>query len=194
MNISPEYIPTSGEIDEQAPEFLNQVWARRAQQLSQPLELETSGEQLNLIQAILEGEAYGFDTRYIFEIRALERITPVPRVPAWVAGVVNLRGRILSVLNLPRFLGLPTPEKTPEPGYLIVVETSTMELALLAEEVRTVETLPSGKIQPATDAIHHIRSEYLLGLVTDPDVAPLVILNLPALLADPQLILYEELN
>ena len=56
-------------------------------------------------------EVYGLETDYVFDIRPLESITHVPRVPDWVAGVVNLRGRIISVLDLQRFLGLPPVER-----------------------------------------------------------------------------------
>lgn len=98
-------------LDETPPEVVYQIWARRAAQLAKVPVQEEEGEQIELVLVQLGREVYGFEAQHIYDIRPAEQITRVPRVPDWVAGVVNLRGRILSVLDLQRFFGLSRAEE-----------------------------------------------------------------------------------
>jgi purine-binding chemotaxis protein CheW len=187
------------ELDEPAPEVLEQIWARRAALLAQTPVQEEEGEQIKLVLIQLGCETYGLDAQYIFEIRPATQITPVPRVPDWVAGVINLRGRVLSVLDLRRFFGLAQAEARDEnemsPGPdLVIVETPSMEVALLANEVLDVEVLPASRVQDATDIVRGIRPEYVRGVVERQDGdGLLVVLDLATLLADERLIVHEEI-
>jgi len=179
--------------DEVAPEVLQQVWARRAAQLAQVPAPEEAGAQLELVLVRLGREVYGLDAQYVHDIRPLEHLTRVPRVPVWVAGVVNLRGRILSVLDLGRFFGLPREEENT--ACLVHVETPEMELALLVDDVLDVESLPASRVQEATDTIRGLRPEYMRGVAGREGGGDglLVVLDLPALLADERLIVHEEI-
>lgn len=195
-------------LDEIAPEVVQQIWARRAAQLAQVPIQEEEGEQIELVLAQLGHEIYGLDAQNVFDIKPAGQITRVPRVPKWVAGVVNLRGRILSVLDLRRFFGLPPaegngdngPESSERIPYLVVVETPDMEIALLVEDVLAVETLPASQVQETADTIWGIHPEYVRGVAqrrggetsTNRD-GLLVVLDLPALLADERLIIHEEI-
>ncbi len=190
--------------DETAPEVMEQVWARRAERLAQVPAQPDEGEQIQLVLLRLGREVYGVDVQYVFDIRPLEALTHVPRVPDWVAGVVNLRGRIFSVVDLARFLGLVHQEATLSKGhalpedhpvrYLAVVETPDMELALLADEVLPLEEISVGQIQEATTIVRGIRPDYVRGVARLKSGDSLVVLDLPALLVDKQLIVHEEIS
>ncbi len=151
-----------------APGVYEQILARRAAQLARAQVREDVGEQVEMVLFWLGSEVYAVEAQYVFDIRRAEHITRVPRVPEWVAGVVNLRGRILSVLDVQRFLGLPRHERRWSDDltslYLIVVETPTMETSLLVDDVLAVEALPVRKIQEASGVIRSIRPEYLRGV------------------------------
>jgi len=184
--------------DETVPEVMEQVWARRAERLAEVPVQPDEGEQIQLVLLRLGREVYGIDVQYVFDIRPVEprSVTRVPRVPNWVAGVVNLRGRILSVIDLQRFLGLSPAESTDHSTAtrcLVVVETPEMELALLADEALPMETVSVSRIQDATGTIRGIRPEYMRGIADRSNGDSMVILNLPALLADKQLIVHEEI-
>jgi purine-binding chemotaxis protein CheW len=190
---------TLQESGETAPEVLEQAWARRAERLAQvPVEADTS-EQIELAPLRLGREVYGLEVEYVFDVRPVERITRVPRTPDWVAGVVNLRGRILSVVDLRRFLGLPNSPEAERDGeigaarYLVVVATPEMELALLADEVLPIMTAPVSRIQDASGTVREISPLYLRGIVERHGSDSMVILNLPALLADKQIIVHEDI-
>jgi len=186
------------ETDETAPEVVEQVWARRAERLAQMPVKPEEGEQIQLALLRLGREVYGLDVEYVFDIRPVEprSVTPVPRVPAWVAGVVNLRGRIFSVVDLQRFLGLaPTgnADGSAPTRFLTVVETPEMELALIVDEVLPMETVTVSRIQDATGTVRGIRPEYMRGIADRSNGDSMVILDLPALLADRQIIVHEEI-
>ncbi len=199
-------------------EALAQVWSRRAAQLARVVEEQEQGEQVELAMVRLGREIYGLDVQYLFEIRPLDHLTRVPRVPDWIAGVVNLRGRIVSALDLSRFLGLTNPEKLtsgePARSHLVVVEIPEMELGLLVDEVLSIETIPAGQIQEASTAIRGIQADYVRGMLVSPEShtfqkaetasgtngdqgemnhALIVVLDLPRLLSDKRLIIHEEI-
>ena len=194
---------------EVSPEELQEIWARRAAELAQVPADEDEGEHSRLLLLRLGREIYGIDAQYVFNVKPAELITYVPRVPEWVAGVVNLRGRIFSVVDLRRFFGLPAAEikEGDDSGYgervdhLVVVETPDMEIALLVDDVLTVEPLPASRIQDTSGTVRGLRPEYVRGVVTrvgeDADTeengSMVVVLDLLALLADERLVVHEEI-
>lgn len=188
-------------VDELSTEELEQTWAKRAEQVARDITDQERGEQIEVVVTQIGREFYGVEVQYVYDIRPLLTITRVPRVPAWAAGVVNLRGRIMSVLNLAAYLGLDEGEESPD-RRLVVVETPNMELAMLVDSVLAIESIPISQVQEAVGAVRGIRAEYVRGLVVrdeEKDHAKgtaesemLVILDLPILLADPALIIREE--
>ncbi|MEJ5308314.1 MAG: chemotaxis protein CheW [Anaerolineae bacterium] len=183
--------------DEISRELLEQTWARRAEMLAEKVAEVESGEQLSVVLVQLGQEVYGLEAHYVYDARPLERITPVPRAPVWMSGVVNVRGRIYPVLDLARFLGLPTASNGSNAGaYLVVVRSEMLELALKVDHVLSVIALPESRLQETTDTLN-IPATIVRGVMQntdDPDLpAFLVVLDLPQLLSDPQLIIHEEL-
>jgi len=182
------------------PATAERIWAQRAAQLAKPPQREEEGGQVELALIQLGREVYGIDVRRIVEIRPAVRITRVPRVPEWVTGVTNLRGRILSVLDLRHFFGLQPAETKDEDRMtpfldLVVVETPAMEVALLADDVLEIEPFPNSQIQEITETIRGVSSEYVQGVIERGAETPMiVVLDLPALLADKRLIIEEEVS
>ncbi|MEE8391580.1 MAG: chemotaxis protein CheW, partial [Anaerolineae bacterium] len=169
---------------------------------------EGTGEQIKLVLIRLGREIYGLDARYVYTVKPADFITHVPRVPEWVAGVVNLRGRILSVVDLRRFFGLPPAEADQYDGSenesvpsLVVVETPDMEVALLTDDVLTVESVSASQIQDTTGTVRGLRPEYVQGVARckssdgdgEGDDIMVVVLDPVALLADERLIVHEEI-
>lgn len=186
------------ELEGADPELVERIWAQRAAQLAKPPAREEEGGQIELALIQLGREVYGIEVQHILEIRPAVRITRVPRVPEWVTGVVNLRGRILSVLDLRRFFDLAPAETKEEDRVtpfldLVVVETPAMEVALLAEDVLEIEPFPISRMQDVAETIRGVSSEYVRGVIERGTEAPMiVVLDLPALLADERLIIQEE--
>ncbi|MBN2003893.1 MAG: purine-binding chemotaxis protein CheW [Anaerolineae bacterium] len=194
-----------GEAESLDLEALQRIWTERALRFAEAPAPEDEGEHVQLVIVRLGCEYYGLDANYIFRIRPAAQITRVPRTPAWVKGVANERGRILSVFDVQCFLGLSQPDhKAPvdAPPSLIIVETPEMELALLVDEVLNVVSLPVDDVQEAVDAVRGIPPAYVAGVVSrnaqigalaGSEDGALIMLNLRALLADERLRVHEEI-
>lgn len=195
-------------LSEADPSLLGQIWKRRAEHLAQIPVREDTGEQIQLLIFRLGREYYGVEARFVFDIRVTSDITLVPRVPDWVVGVVNMRGRILSVIDLRRFFNLPgsqsvgdkTPQAEGQPvSYQVLVETPEMELALLVDEVLAVEDFPRNKIESTNEVIGEMRLEYVRGIVNyktnraGENNVILVVLNLVTMLGDKRLVIEEKI-
>ncbi len=184
--------------DEMAMDLLEQTWMRRAEMLAEEVTEDGGGEHLSVVLVQLGEEVYGLEAQYVYDARPLERITPVPRAPGWMAGVVNVRGRIYSVLDLAHFLNLPAASNDNDEGsYLVVVQSEALELALKVDTVLSVIALPESQLQEATDTLN-IPAAIVRGVMQNDDEDPdlpifLVVLDLPQLLSDPQLIIHEEI-
>jgi purine-binding chemotaxis protein CheW len=192
-----------------ALETVQTILAQRAARLAQAPEQEVEGERTRLVIVRLGGEIYGLDTQYVFDIWVAEQVTFVPRVPKWVLGVVNRRGRILSVVDLQEFLGLAEAarqQEKDETGWsdagvggescLIVVQVSEMEVVLGVDEVLGVEALLDSGIQETTGTVRGIPPEYVRG-VSEMDNERVkgmaIILDLCTLLADERLVIHQEI-
>ena len=94
------------------------------------------------------GEDYAIDIMRVREIIHPLPITPVPRAPAFVEGVVRLRGDVIPVLDVRKRFGLPAAAPTRKSRFL-VVNVAGRRLALAVDEVREVLRIPRSEIRPA---------------------------------------------
>ena len=192
------------------PTAIEKIWAQRAEELSQTVLQTVPGVLASLLVFTLGSEQFGIETKYTLETRPAEQITRVPRVPDWVAGVVNLRGHILSVIDLRRFLRLPASgqDQVGQPA-LIFIQDEDMELAFLVDGILDVEDIPVEEIRKAagdsqgqvTTGISHLSGQerYTSGVVKRDKVTGLVgenewfaVLNVPEILSDKGLIIQDE--
>lgn len=189
-------------------ESMEEIFARRAVQLAKVPEAESDRTSIALFW--LGQEIYGVEAKHVIEIRPALQITRIPRVPNWVAGVVNLRGRILSVVKLHPYFGISAGEHlelkevdhTEEFPYLVVVQSQDIELALLVDAIITVDDYVEAHIKNIGDNVRGIPQEYVLGVMEYENLGllkdeiesmPVAILDMPTLLADEKLIVREEI-
>ncbi|MBW1688988.1 MAG: chemotaxis protein CheW [Deltaproteobacteria bacterium] len=109
----------------------------------------------------LSKEEYGVDVRLVQEIIRVTDITQVPRAPEFIKGVINLRGRIIPVVDLKRKLGLGEVV-TSRQIRIVVVEVRDRLIGLLVDGASQVLKLPVSSIEPAPEEVvavdeHHIR-------------------------------------
>ena len=142
---------------------------------------------LDLLEFRLASERYGLETRYVHEVHPLRELTPLPCTPEFVLGIVNVRGRILPVLDLKKFFQLPDQGLT-DLHRIIHLRGNGLELGLLADVMVGVRRVPLDRLQLSLPTLTGIRAEYLKG-VTD---ERLVVLDLERLLSDPKIIVHDE--
>jgi purine-binding chemotaxis protein CheW len=159
------------------------VLQERAQALSrEPVESRNAEDQIEVLEFLLAYERYAVEASYVREVYPLKDLTPLPGTPPFVLGIINMRGRILSVVDLKKLMDLPEKGLT-DLHKVIVISDGDMEFGLLADAVQEVGRIPKAEIQPALPTLIGLKSEYLKG-VTGQRV---VVLEVGQILADPQL-------
>jgi purine-binding chemotaxis protein CheW len=113
--------------------------------------------------------AYAIGEMFVTELDRVPRITPVPQTPAWLRGVTNLRGEILSVVDLRTYLGLdPTPAAT---GRMLVLRLpiEDFSLGLLVDTVDGIVALEEAAIHPPASTLEGTLAPFLKGMATAGD-------------------------
>ena len=116
-----------------------------------------------LVAFHMDAETYGIDIAMIQEIIRLPEITPLPRASADVEGVINLRGRIVPVVNLRSRLGLE-PRERPASARVIVVEVPEGTVGLIVDGVNGVLCLPASSIEAPSELVRGVEEDHIRGV------------------------------
>ena len=135
----------------------------------------------HLATFFLDREEYGVDVRQVQEIRRVSEITSVPRAPEFIRGVINLRGRILPVLDLRRKLGLGEVAEG-RATRIVVVRVRERTLGLLVDGASQVLKVPVSRIEPAPEEVVERGGDYIRG-VAKLDDRLIILVDLERLLA-----------
>lgn len=108
-------------------------------------------------------EAYGVDIAKVHEIIRMQTITTVPRAPQFVEGVINLRGKVIPVVDLRRRLGQPAAEAT-RATRIVVVDIGVHTVGMIVDAVSEVLRVPAGAVEPPSSLVTTVDSEYLRGI------------------------------
>ncbi len=134
----------------------------RARAAARPPAGPDDAERLEVLAFTLADETYGVETRHVREVCQLKDLTAVPCTPPFVAGVMNLRGRILAIMDLREFLELPARGLT-ELNRVIVLSGGDDELGLLADSVDGVRSVRTADLQDGLPTLTGIRERFLTG-------------------------------
>lgn len=120
--------------------------------------------QREMITFEVEGQSFGIDIMAVREIRAWTPATRLPRVPHYMAGVVNLRGTVLPVVDLAALLGWTATEATPRHA-IIVAQIDGQARGFIVHSVSDIVTMDSADVQAVPSTGDGGIGEYLEGLV-----------------------------
>lgn len=163
------------------------ILKQRAEKTAQKIISISQVEQLQVIIFYLGIEKYAIETLYIREVYPLKEITALPGLPTFVKGIMNVRRRILSVIDLKYFLDITTENKELNTKVLIL-EHKTMEFAILTDGIEGIRAIPVSEIQTSLPTLTGVKQEFLKGLTTD----QLVILDGKRLLESPHFIIQDN--
>ena len=136
-----------------------------------------SDELLQLVIFNLGLEEFGVDIMKVQEIIRLPEITRIPKSPEYIKGVINLRGKIIVVMDLDKRFGLPTQEITEE-SRIVVVDINGTIVGMVVDSVSEVIRLVASNVDPTPEIItQKINADYLKG-VGKMDERLLILLNL----------------
>lgn len=117
-----------------------------------------SHDSLELLTFRVAEQEYSLDIMSVREIRGWTRTTPMPHAPAFMRGVINLRGTVLPVMDLAKRLNLPSRETT-DRNVIIVVKINRTLTGLLVDAVSDIVAMTEDDLQPPPE------------LATDPQMA-----------------------
>ena len=177
-----------GRSIEPTPMEKKKILKARAKTLAQEPEREEKAEAyLEVVEFVLAYERYAIETVYVREIYPLKEFTPLPCTPSFVFGIINVRGQIISVIDIKKFFDLPDMGLG-ELNKVIILHMGDMEFGILADKIIGYRSIPLIEIQPSLPTLTDIRVEYLKG-VTEERV---VILDVTKIMSDKKIIVHEE--
>lgn len=136
----------------------------------------------HLATFFLASEEYGVDVRLVQEIIRVSEITPVPRAPGFIKGVISLRGRIIPVVDLKRKLNLGEVEVRARAARIAVVKVRERLIGLLVDGASQVLRVPLTRIEPAPEEVVEIDANYIRG-VAKLEERLIILMDLPKILA-----------
>lgn len=116
----------------------------------------------------LHRESYGIDALKVREIIRLTSITAVPQMPAYVRGVINLRGKIIPVMDLRLRFGFPDAAGTDQTCIIVVQvklpDGKSTPMGLVVDGVEEVANIAAGDIEETPDFGAQIATDYIIGM------------------------------
>ncbi len=172
------------------PEEQKRILKARACALARtPKGEDITTARIEVVEFLLAYERYGLELLYVREVYPLKELTSLPCTPPFVVGIINVRGRLLSVLDIKNFFDLPAKGLT-DLNKVIIVHDPSMEFGILADALLGVRSIPIEEIQASLPTLTGIRDEHLMGVTKD----RLVILDAGRLLSDKKIIVHEEVD
>lgn len=150
---------------------------------------QSTYQGMQLLTFLLDGEVYGADIIQVQEVLEYRKVTPVPRMPEFLLGVINLRGQVVPVVDLRRQFGMDVMEITVNTCIVIVdviLEGESVALGLLADAVKEVIELDGNDICAPPRIGSRIDAKFIHGMGKHADDF-IIIMDLPKVLADDEL-------
>jgi purine-binding chemotaxis protein CheW len=111
----------------------------------------------------LAGEEYGLEILKVQEIIGMMDITPVPRTPEYIQGVINLRGKVIPIVDLRLKFSMNSAERTSQ-TCIIVVEANRIQTGIVVDQVSEVLDVKGEDIEDAPAFGADVRTDYILGI------------------------------
>ena len=122
-----------------------------------------SSELFQLVSFMIGNEEFGVNILYIQEINRMLQITKVPNAPSFVDGVVNLRGRVIPVLDLRSKLGMERKQHDKN-TRIVVVEVAGRTVGFIVDAVKEVLRIPTSITEAPPDIVAGVNSEFIMAV------------------------------
>lgn len=136
-------------------------------------------------------ETFAADIMLIREIILCRKVTHIPKAPDFIEGIINLRGKVIPVIDMRKRLGLAATEPT-RAARIIITRVTGKDVGLIVDSVVNVIRIEEGEMQAAPKIATGIDSEYLKGIVRDADELVLV-LDMEKVLSTTETIRLDEI-
>ncbi len=133
------------------------------QSIIEAVEASTAQRAGKYLTFVLAGEEYGVEILRVREIIGVMDITSVPKTPDFVKGVINLRGKVIPVVDLRLKFGMDEIERTEE-TCIIVVDVDGIEMGTVVDKVSEVQDIPGDEIEDAPTFGANVDTRFILGM------------------------------
>ncbi len=159
---------------------------RRAEILARPIEnSQVNNISIELLVFKLAEERYGIEIKHIREVYPLKDYTPLPCTPSFIFGLINIRRKIIAILDLKSFFNLSMETKGEK--KIVILENNTKSFALVTDGIVGIERPATQSLQPALPTLTGVKQEFLQGITND----GIVVLDGHKLLTSKQLVVDE---
>ncbi len=155
----------------------------------EPEKINPAETYLEVLEFVLAQERYAIETIYIREVYPMKDLTVLPCTPSFILGIINARGRIVSVMDIKKIFDLPERGIT-NLNRVIVVQEGDMELGILADEINGIRNIPESGLNPPLSTMSGIHAGYIKGVTGE----GIILLDMERFLNDKQLIVHEEVG
>jgi len=136
--------------------------------LENVLEYEEDTQKGKYLTFVIGKEVYGIEIKYVTEIIGIQQITEVPELPQYIKGIINLRGKIIPVLDV-RLRFKKEPMEYNDRTCIVVVDIKDISVGLIVDSVAEVVSIPENNIVPPPEANTGFSNHYIkeIGKVGD---------------------------
>ena len=127
---------------------------------------DANSESSTLLQLVTFGlgdEEFGLDILGVKEIIRMTEITRVPKAPQFVEGVINLRGRVIPIIDLRKRFSLDSKERDKD-TRIIVVELSSVTVGFIVDSVSEVLRIPADTVEPPPQVVSGVEADCIKGV------------------------------
>ncbi len=146
------------------------------------VEKAKEGKFLTVLSFRLGKERFAIETNKLIETLRLRSFTPLPKTPDFIEGVVNVRGRILGLVNLKIFLGLKSSTPT-NSSHIIILQNENFQFAVMVDEIFSVEELNLNSLTQKVISLEQETAKYVKGITPE----GLILLDAEKIVNEPKL-------
>jgi len=143
----------------------------------------TQEETMRVVEFSLAQERYAVEAIFVGGVHQVRHITPIPCTPSFILGVINVHGRIISVVDLRKFFDLP-PVAVTLKETVVVLRTEKLELGVVVDEVLGSQVFPMKSLKTTALGRSGIRREYLRGMAEE----QAIVLDVKRILSDKRMV------
>jgi purine-binding chemotaxis protein CheW len=155
-------VAIAGELNH-GPEETRRTLEARARAAAKPPAKPDNAVRVEVLTFSLASENYAVETGHVHEVCQLKEITAVPCTPSFIVGVMNLRGRIVAIVDLRKIFEMPARGLT-ELNRVIILNGAGSELGLLADSITGVRSVRASDLQEGLATLTGIRKRFFKGV------------------------------
>lgn len=165
----PPYLDAENAPEESAllpAEKLALLKARAMAMAKVPETTESSALQLEVTEFRFGEETYAFASTSVREVYSPKSIALIPCTPPFILGIINVRGRILPVIDIKPLFGQPSPPRQPS-NKIVIIHANGLEVGLLADTIVGVRAISTTAIHPPFPTLAESHNRYIQGITND---------------------------